>query len=139
MSAHTPESGLRDYWLSWYADAPLSEFELHSPWWISGYAGDSNVMVAAVRAESEEAAFEQVKAAYDNGPGRFSERFCEPLTVSPFSGRFPQSSWMAWDAERTCGCDRHRVIPPAPTKGDDEPDFPSEVARALMDDERADR
>lgn len=98
---------MTDYWVSWYNRTPLSQFELHSPWWVSGYTDDADVMVAAVRAESEEAAFAQVRAAYDNDPGPIDERFIELLPGSPFSGRFQQQAWMAWDAERTCGCGQH--------------------------------
>lgn len=98
-----------DYWLSWYSPTSMAEFELHSPWWVSGYdMADRNVIVAAVRAVDEEAAFAQVRAAYDDGEGAIEERFIDLLTGSPFSGRFPRSAWMAWDDERTCGCPEHR-------------------------------
>jgi hypothetical protein len=110
---------VRDFWLSWYCQSPISEFELHSPWWVSGYgADDSFIVVAAVRAADERAAFEQVRAAYDNEPEGFRERFCEPLTSSPFSGRFLQSKWMAWDSERTCGCEARHPYPPVLPGGD---------------------
>ena len=100
---------MQDFWVSWYSYTPLSEFELHSPWWRSGYAEDAEIVVAAVRAADEYAAFAQVRAAYDNDPGPLEERFCEPLSRSPFSDRFPQSAWMAWDSERTCGCPEHKA------------------------------
>lgn len=96
------------WWLSWYSDIPLAEFELHSPWWVSGYDGAGvETVVAAVRAEDEEAAMEAVRTAYDFLPEHPSIRwrFVEPLTrETPFTERFPQGEWMAWDAEGTCRC-----------------------------------
>lgn len=42
-----------NFWLSWYGELPMSEFELHSPWWISGYdAEDRPVICAAIQATS---------------------------------------------------------------------------------------
>lgn len=101
------------WWVGWYSDVPLNEFELHSPWWISGYDADNNeTMVAAVRAESEEAARAQVLAAYDNPPEGMRWRFCEeiPSDRQPFSekwsDRWPRNHnvWMAWDEQGTCMC-----------------------------------
>lgn len=101
---------MSDWWVSWYSTSPMDEFELHSPWWVTGYTMDepqANIIVAAVRAPEAAAAYAQVRAAYDNGPEGFRERFVEPLTRSPFTDRFPQAAWMRWDAERTCGCSVH--------------------------------
>jgi hypothetical protein len=108
---------MADFWISWYNAVPLSTFELHSPWWISGYdANDRETMVAAVRADSEAAAWEQVRTAYDDPPTEVAERFIEDLPAgSPFSGRFPQYGWMAWDDDRTCGCDACTAAPEPPT------------------------
>jgi len=97
-----------EFWLSWYSPEPMSAFELHSPWWVSGYTDNETIVVAAVRAESEEAAWASVRNAYDYPP-EMRERFIEPLTGSPFSGRFPQANWMRWDNKGTCGCSEHRV------------------------------
>lgn len=108
----------QNFWLSWYSPTSMAEFELHSPWWVSGYdSDDRNIVVAAVRAADEAAAFAQVRAAYDNGHGPIEERFIEPLAgEAPFSGRFPQAKWMTWDDERTCACPEH-VTPPGSTTG----------------------
>lgn len=99
------------WWASWYAPAPMGEFELHSPWWVSGYALDEHeehvpIVCAAVRAGTETEAMAEVCAAYDNPPAAEDVRwrFCETLDGSPFTDRFPQSEWMAWDGERTCAC-----------------------------------
>ena len=104
---------VQNFWLSWYSPTSMAEFELHSPWWVSGYdSEDRYVVVAAVRAADEEAAFAQVRAAYDNRHGPIEERFIEPLVQeTPFSGRFPQAGWMAWDKKRTCGCGAHVNTP----------------------------
>lgn len=99
---------MQGWWLSWYNGAPLTEFELHSPWWVSGYDSEANeILVAAVRAETEHAAKEQILRAYDHyAPGSLRWRFCEPLErETPFSDRFPQSAeWMVWDEQGTCQC-----------------------------------
>ena len=97
---------MNNYWISWYSPETNSEFEIHSPWWISGYSFDPDavILVAAIRAESEEAAWKFIRDSYDEEP-EITERFIEDLgDKTPFSGRFPQSSWMAWDEDRTCAC-----------------------------------
>lgn len=88
------------YWLSWWMKEADGAFELHSPWWISGERPDgSRPVVAAVRAESEEAAKEAVMAAYDRRPAALEWRFCEPRPAdwSPFGSRFPRAGWMQWE------------------------------------------
>ena len=35
------------WWISWYSDTAMSAFELHSPWWVSGYDADGNETVVA--------------------------------------------------------------------------------------------
>lgn len=101
---------MTDYWLSWYNGEDLSEFELHSPWWISGYAfdPDRDIICAAIRAENEDAAWEQVRNSYDSPPAEIEQRFCDELEGSPFSGRFPQGNWMVWEDNRTCNCPKHK-------------------------------
>ncbi len=99
------------WWVSWYNDWDLKEFELHAPWWVSGedMAGNETI-VAAVRADDEDAARAQVLAAYDNPPTDVRWRFCEaiPEDRQPFSekwsDRWPKSKWMAWDEQGTCMC-----------------------------------
>lgn len=48
----------RPYWVSWYQTKTLGPFELHTPWWVSGWrlddGGDS--ICAAVMAADEDAA-----------------------------------------------------------------------------------
>ena len=88
-----------NFWLSWYGDLPMSEFELHSPWWISGYdADDRPVICAAVQATSEDAAIDYVLQSYDKPPAKVQWRFVEerPADWSPFNGRFEQAKWMTW-------------------------------------------
>lgn len=99
---------MTDWWLSWYSPSGES-FELHSPWWVSGSRSDDNAatVVAAIRAESEEAAWEQVRLSYNNPPLDVERRFIQVLDRSPFSDRFPRDEWMEWDDERTCGCPVH--------------------------------
>lgn len=100
------------WWLSWYGPAPMSTFELHSPWWVSGWAADDAggytvpIVCAAVRADNEFAALARVFTAYDDPPETIRWRFVEQVEVgwSPFCDRFPKAAWMAWDDDRTCGC-----------------------------------
>ena len=97
------------YWLSWYTTAEHGGWELHSPWWISGYSGDGEetIIVAAVRANSPEEAEEVVVNSYDTPPEYLRFRFNDEFDRSPFSDRFPQAEWMAWDDDRTCNCGAH--------------------------------
>jgi len=86
------------YWISWYHKREFSGFELHSPWWITGYTGEGDItFCAAVKATDEIKAMEIVRNSYDVPPEDAIEwRFCEerPLDWSPFSDRFPKAEWM---------------------------------------------
>lgn len=99
------------WWISWYSIEPLKTLELHSPWWISGYRPESDdsytpIIVAAVRAPTEEAAWAVVDAAYDEDGPEFERRFCEELgDREPFSDRWPKAEWMTWTDTATCACD----------------------------------
>jgi hypothetical protein len=103
---------LSSWWVSWYSDTSLSAFELHSPYWVTGYDADDNVIVCAmVLADDEGAAKEKIRLAYDEGPHRPDSvaemrwRFCDEHEGKPFSERFPQSRWMRWEPPITCGCE----------------------------------
>lgn len=99
---------MNEYWISWYSTyEEAGSFSLTSPWWVSGWAYDrdereESVIVAAVRAESEDAAWEVVKQAYDTYPEKgFRERFIEvleePYPWSREDTRFQfQDEWMEW-------------------------------------------
>jgi len=100
------------WWVSWYSTAPLSTFELHSPWWVSGYrcSDDAETVCAAVRAETAEEAKAIVHASYDVPPTALEWRFAEVLEGSPFCDRFPQDrDWLVWNDDRTCGCPKCEV------------------------------
>ncbi len=97
------DTPLHAYWLSWYHHPDDGEFELHSPWWISGFTisqPQRDTIVAAVQAESEEAAWEAVHAAYDTPPTRLERRFIDELgdrvPWTDTGGRFPRADWMTW-------------------------------------------
>lgn len=95
---------MNNYWVSWFG--PKAEFELHHPWWISGYRYQHDVDIgdeieqpticAAVKAESMPAAMELIYACYDIRPAVIEFRFCEerPDWWSPYSSRFPKADWM---------------------------------------------
>ena len=104
MKALTP------FWLSWWHPAETGDFELASPWWVSGspFSYDpkdelaliaENCICAAVRAESEDDAKAKVLAAYDTPPPALEWRFCEPRPKdwSPFTDRFERADWMKWE------------------------------------------
>lgn len=93
------------WWISFYVpDEHMGEFELHSPWWVSGYGDGETIIVAAIRADDEEAAWQRVIDAFDD-EAQYRERFCDPLgRDTPFVDRFPQLSWMAWSDATTCAC-----------------------------------
>lgn len=110
------DGAMRPYWLSWYSSEPHSSFEMHSPWWVSGYTGDGErtIYVAAVRAQDEALAWDVVRGSYDclrnnERDPDFTERFIEEVEAdwSPFSGRFPQAEWMAWGDDGDCACPVH--------------------------------
>jgi len=94
---------MESYWISWYHHPDDGPFELHTPWWVSGFTMEEiqrDTIVAAVQAESVEAAWEVIHQSYDTRPTRIETRFCEPLgDREPFSERFPRGDWMKWPAD----------------------------------------
>ena len=87
----------KPYWVSWYCSNPA--FEMHSPWWRSGYRDeDETIFCAAVWTESEDEAKAQVLDCYDNPHANVEWRFCRPCRPSwtPFNSRFPRLPWMVW-------------------------------------------
>lgn len=93
---------MKSFWLSFWAAYSLGEFEIHSPWWISGErfgdAGDESAVCVACRAEDEEAAMEFIYQSFDNRPAEIEFRFVEerPDDWSPFGDRFRKRDWMQW-------------------------------------------
>lgn len=92
---------MNNYWISWYSSKALGPFELHSPWWISGYVCDSEntpTICAAVRAPDEHGARELVMKSYDKRPEKLDWRFCESRDPNwcPYGDRFPRAEWMKW-------------------------------------------
>lgn len=90
---------MKPYWLSWCSDR-MGEFELHWPWWVSGYdANDRPVICAAVIAFDERDAWGIIKRCHDDPkPESLDERFCEekPEGWQPFCERFAKADWMLW-------------------------------------------
>lgn len=115
---------MKAWWMRWYTpDGQISRFELHSPWWISGYGDNETILVAAVLADTAEEAWSKIRGAYDE-PRRdddVTESFAELIpsdAPQPFdegwSDRWPKAWWMAWDPAngRTCACEAHtRAMP----------------------------
>ena len=96
---------MHSWWVS-FCVLDLSEFELHSPWWVSGSSGAGSIVCAAVRAPTREGARHMIENSFDIHPGDMSFRFVEEREPdwSPFSGRFPKARWMAWETDKTCQC-----------------------------------
>jgi hypothetical protein len=109
-SEQAVEAAPRAWWISWYHDRGFGPFELHSPWWISGFTmDDRETIVGAVQAETEKDAWEKVYASYDARPASIEERFIEelddreqqPSARAPWgtveNGRFQHADWMVWE------------------------------------------
>jgi len=97
---------MKNYWLSWISgrSCPYGAFELHAPWWVSGYwdyDGQDGIpiIVAAIRAESEADAWVQVAKSFDDFEHTvINARFIkeQPDDWEPFNERFPRAGWMQW-------------------------------------------
>jgi hypothetical protein len=87
-----------NYWLSWYHEERFGEFELHWPWWVSGWrcSDDAATICAAVRARDGEAAQRICRDAYDARPREMEWRFVteKPPGWSPYGSRFGKGAWM---------------------------------------------
>jgi hypothetical protein len=85
------------FWVRWYGSMGVG-FTLTSPWWLSGWAGDRPILVAAVRAPDAEAAKAIVKASHIDGGEDIEWSFAEarPNDWSPFCDRFQRADWMVW-------------------------------------------
>jgi hypothetical protein len=93
------------WWVSWYETPDMYEAcicalaDTRLPIWPSGFrvSDDASTMVAAVQAENEEAAREQITSLY-RGIWDIEWRFVEkrPDDWSPFCDRFPWAEWMLW-------------------------------------------
>jgi hypothetical protein len=96
---------MKKFWLSWWYNEADGEFELHNPWWISGYRFLTNgkdkewtesSVCAAVIAENKEDAGEQIYKCYDKRPANLEFRFIEARDDdwSPYGDRFQKAKWM---------------------------------------------
>lgn len=103
---------IKSWWVSWYHPKDLGDFELGSPWWVSGAQQKIDAstgaileswptICAAVRAKTEEEAMGVIITAFDRRPKEMEWRFVEerPSGWSPFSERFPRADWMEWTNE----------------------------------------
>jgi hypothetical protein len=92
----------RNFWVSWYSPDELGSWELHSPWWVSGWAvtetEDVQTICAAIKAKDEDDARTRVLASYDKPPATVAWRFVEerPADWTPFNDRFLKADWMVW-------------------------------------------
>lgn len=99
VDAERALSGPRPYWLSWYG---VSTFELHAPWWRSGFDGnDRPIFCAALRAASDAEARAIVSEAHDDPSVKPEFRFVEERDAAwtPYCDRFRKAGWMPeWPA-----------------------------------------
>lgn len=113
---------MKAWWISWYqptidGEGNSTEWELHSPWWISGETMEEPprlTVCAAVLAETADAAKAQAVAAQDSPGLELEWRFVDETDTdewSPFSDRFPWNEWMAWvpSIGKTCNCEACRA------------------------------
>lgn len=85
-------------WLSWWHDfETMGEFELHTPWWVSGedMQGRKSI-VAAIPTDNPETAAKLVMASFDKKPKSLDFRFNSVKRGSPFCDRFMPAKWMRW-------------------------------------------
>jgi len=94
---------LRPYWVSWYATKQTGSWELHAPWWRTGWrqsddGPDDCTICAAVMAADEDGAKAIIRHAHDNPNVELEWRFVEERDREwqPFSDRFPRAAWMRW-------------------------------------------
>lgn len=92
---------MKSWWVGFTVDEQdCKQFEYRGPWWVTGYGEGFTTFVAAVRAESEEAAETVIYEAFDAGAGPRSIRFVEarPEGWNPLkaSDRFKPADWMKW-------------------------------------------
>lgn len=101
----------KPFWVS-FVMHPRVGFELHSPWWRSGYTpGDEAIVCAAVMATDEDDAKREIIAAHDTHVSlewRFIEE--KPKGWTPFNSRFKASAWMQWPG-RCEDCGLHPAEP----------------------------
>ena len=98
VDAERALSGPRPYWLSWYG---MNTFELHAPWWRSGFDGaERPIFCAAVRAESDADARRIIAEAHDQSVAlvfRFVNE--KDAAWTPYNDRFRKAHWMPeWPA-----------------------------------------
>jgi len=88
------------FWVSWYTDE-MGTWELHFPWWTSGYSDTFYIICAAVVAENEDQVREIIYSCYDKRPDNLEFSFINerPDDWSPFNDRFQAKDWMTecWD------------------------------------------
>lgn len=99
------------WWISWYSPESLGGFELRTPWWRSGWMIEDNgteltILVAAVRADNEDEAFEIIESSYDKEGTKIAKKFRrfsrrldegELLPWEQEGTRFPLGDWMEWE------------------------------------------
>ncbi len=94
-------NGSKRWWVRWYGKN--GGFELHRPWWISGFeAGgkERDIFCAAIIAPTEAHAMAAVLDAHDDTDPDVEFSFVEPRADdwSPFGDRFTRADWMRWPA-----------------------------------------
>jgi len=86
-------------WISWYWTKEMGGFELHYPWWSSGWrcSDEAETICAAIPVETESEAEEIILASYDKRPKNVEWRFNNLKEAKgPFCDRFPRAKWMKW-------------------------------------------
>ena len=91
--------GIRRWWVRWYnCFETMGPFTLYTPWWESGFTMEEperQIMVALIKAKSEDEAKGIIYDAYDERPDDIEFSFVDEIepTWKP-NDRFPLATWM---------------------------------------------
>jgi len=92
---------MKKFWISWFHSPVYGAFELSSPWWTRSSSGLSDIIYAAVKANSEAEARELIRNSYNKqlDVATIEWQSCEekPADWLPYGGWFHKEDWMIWN------------------------------------------
>jgi hypothetical protein len=94
---------MKNFWISWNAPESM-EFDLESPWWVTGKYHGGSVVSAAIKADDVASAKEAIYRCYVDHPGslRFLSVTEKPEGWGPWDAPegqetpFQREDWMVW-------------------------------------------
>jgi hypothetical protein len=98
-------------WLSWWHDpTTMGEFEMHTPWWVSGEdMRGRKAIIAAIPTDDPEKAAKIVMKSFDKKPKSLEFRFNSVKQGSPFCDRFRPAKWMRWPGGKAKAASSERI------------------------------